>query len=147
MSLPVSGGWGDVEGFLRADRWTLVKVKQRGRRRMRHVPYEKMLSDGRVLRTRISHDRGASISPGRFRAVLRYELEVTREQFWAAIRTGEPVNRIQEEPDEPEKPADHPAWVVAVLAGKLHLGHEEIARLSPEEAQQKVEDYWSRPGK
>jgi hypothetical protein len=35
--------------------------------------------------------------------------------------------------------------VLAVLVRDLHMSAEEIEALTPEEAQQLVNDYWSRP--
>jgi Antitoxin of toxin-antitoxin, RelE / RelB, TA system len=89
-----------------------------------------------------SGERGALLT-GRFALILRDQLEVSREQFWAAIRSGEPVGRPSSA-DEPA-PVEHEAWVVAVLTQKLHMTAKQIAALSAEEAVARVEEYWSRP--
>jgi hypothetical protein len=131
--------FGDIEDFLAADGWRQVRV---GGRRQRHLRYEKLLADGRLLQTQISHSRAKSISPGRFAAILREQLEVSREQFWQAIRAGEPVERPVDL-DEPEPAVEHPAWVVRVLVEELHLSTDEISSLSTQEAIDRVHEHWS----
>jgi hypothetical protein len=140
---PTSPTWGDVENFLGADGWTQTRPGQRGGRRQSHIFYEKLLPDGRVLQTHISHDRGATISAGRFGSILREQLEVSRREFWDAIRSGNPVARPV--PVDEEKPPEHEAWVIRVLVENLHMTAEEIEGLSVEEGQALVHKYWSRP--
>ena len=104
---PTAPTWGDVEEFLGADGWRPVEKGQRGGGRSPHIFYEKTLDDGRVLQTHISHSQQKTLSPGRFSSVLRYQLEVSREQFWECIRTQRPVDR----PIELEaRPVEHEAW-------------------------------------
>jgi carotenoid cleavage dioxygenase-like enzyme len=85
-----------------------------------------------VLQAHVSHSRQKTMSPGRFSSLLRHDLEVSKDQFWACIRTGKPVDR----PVVLDAPAtvEHDAWVVAVLAGELHLSPQEIERLGRDEA-------------
>lgn len=137
-----SPSWGDVEEFLAADGWRQIPASERGGRRQPHIFFEKELADGRMLQTHISHDRSATISPGRFGAILRAQLEVSRAEFWEAIQTGEPVDRPVEVDEE--APVEHEAWVVAVLVGELHMSAELIEALSQEQAVQLVHEHWSR---
>lgn len=137
---PASPTWADVERFLDADGWRQLPAKARGGRRQKHVFFEKLLPDNRLLQTHISHDRSASMGAGRFGAILREQLEVSREAFWEAIRTGNPVERPT--PIE-ERPVEHPAWVVRVLIGELHLTADEIERLDPDEAERRVRAHWT----
>lgn len=139
---PTAPTWGDVEDFLRADRWRRLEKGERGGGRNRHVFYEKTFEDGRVLQTHISHSRQKTLSSGRFSSVLRHQLEVSREQFWECIRTQRPVDRPAE---LEEGPVEHEAWVVAVLVGELHMTAEQISALSEDEAKRLVHEYWSRP--
>lgn len=88
---PVAPTWGDIEAFLAADGWR--QTPQHGGERQRHVFYEKVLEDGRVLQTHVSHSAQKSLSPGRFSNILRYQLEVSKDEFWDCIRTGKPVDR------------------------------------------------------
>jgi len=78
--------WAQVERFCRIDGWTEV-------RRTGHVHFEKVLPDGTVLRTHRSFASRKTMSSGRFRAVLRYQLSISEEQFWQALATRKPVDR------------------------------------------------------
>ena len=138
---PSSPTWGDVEQFLNADGWRQIPTGERGGRRQSHIFFEKTLPDGRTLQTHISHDRSARMSAGRSALILREQLEVSREAFWGAIRSGEQVERPV--PDDQEEVVEHEAWVMAVLVGSLHLSAEEIASLSSADAVALVHDYWS----
>ena len=71
-----------------------------------------------------------------------HQLEVSKAEFWECIRTGQAVDRPVPVDDAP---VEHEGWVVAVLVSDLHMSAEEIEALTPEEAQQIVNDYWSRP--
>jgi len=137
-----SPSWGDVEAFLNADGWRRISPGERGGRRQRHVFFEKQLPDERILQTHISHDRSATVSPGRFGAILRDQLEVSRAEFWDAIASGEPVDRPAAV--EEAEIVEHDGWVIAVLVGELHMTAEEIEALSEQEAIDLVHEHWSR---
>ena len=138
---PAAPSWADVEKFLRIDGWRQIAAGERGGRRQAHIFFEKLLPDGRLLQTHISHDRSKKISPGRFGTILREQLEVSRADFWEAIRSGEPVAR----PVETEEAAvEHDAWVIAVLVGELHMGAAEIQGLSEDQAMRLVHEHWAR---
>jgi hypothetical protein len=78
--------WGQVERFCRIDGWREV-------RRSGHVHFEKLLSDGTLLRTHRSFASRKTMSPGCFKAILRLQLRVTEEEFWAVLDTKKPVER------------------------------------------------------
>lgn len=139
---PTSPTWGDVEEFLVADQWRRISANERGGRRQPHIFFEKLLPDGRLLQTHISHDRTSRISAGRFSGILKDQLEISRDEFWTAIRAGEPVDRPV--PLDEDEAVEHEAWVIQILAGELHMSPDEIAALSEEEAQARVHAYWSR---
>ena len=139
---PTSPSWADVERFLGADGWRQVPASERGGRRQSHIFFEKELPDGRLLQTHISHDRSSTISPGRFSTILREQLEVSRAEFWEAIRSGEPVERPVER--DGEEVAEHEPWVIAVLVDELHMTAEEIEKLTEQEAIDLVHKHWSR---
>src|SRR5262245_44060439 len=89
------------EKFCLVERWTQVR-DARGRTGTHHVTYELGLTDGRILRTRISHpvDRTAYGSNiwGR---ILRDQLDVTETAFWQCVQEG-----IRPDRGEPEVPAE-----------------------------------------
>lgn len=78
--------WAQIEKFCRLDGWSEV-------RRTGHVHFEKVLADGTVLRTHRSFASRKTMSPGRFKAILRHQLLVTEEQFWATLDSGKPTDR------------------------------------------------------
>ncbi|MBW8059873.1 MAG: hypothetical protein FVQ78_05970 [Solirubrobacterales bacterium] len=139
---PASPSWGDVERFLGADGWRQIPAGERGGRRQPHIFFEKELPDGRLLQTHISHDRSSTISPGRLSTILREQLEVSRAEFWEAIRSGEPVERPVKADDEGA--VEHESWVIAVLVGELHMTAEEIEKLTEQAAIDLVHRHWSR---
>lgn len=127
--------WGEVEHFCRVDGWQEL-------RRTGHVFFEKTLADGTVLRTHRSFAGRKTMSPGRFKAVLREQLRVSEQDFWRALETGQAVARPSQPPT-----ADPglPAYLVRVLKAELHLSEAEIAELEPAEAQRLVHEHWSQP--
>lgn len=139
---PTSPTWADVERFLVADGWRQIPAGERGGKRQRHIFFEKLLPDGRLLQTHISHDRSKAISPGRFATILREQLKVSRAAFWEAIRSGEPVARPVD--IDAEAPVEHEPWVIAVLVGEMHMGAKEVEGLSEAEAIGLVHRHWAR---
>jgi len=127
--------WGEVERFCRIDGWREV-------RRTDHVFFEKVLADGIVLRTHRSFASDKTMSPGRFKAILRTQLQVSEDDFWRALETGEPVARPSV---PPEAEAALPAYRVRVLKDELHLSEDEIGELTPADAERLVHEHWSRP--
>jgi hypothetical protein len=140
---PNAPTWGEMEKFLQADGWRRLPASSRGGSSENHIFFEKLLDGGELLQTHISHSRRGGPSPGRFGVILREQIKVSRAQFWEALSSGEPVARPA--PVETEQQVEHEAWVIAVLAGELHMTAEEIEQLDVEEARQLVLDHWSRP--
>lgn len=138
--IPTSPTHGDLEEFLKADGWAEVT---HGGSRQRYIFFEKVLAGDRLLRTHISHDRGKTMSAGVFSQILKEQLEVSRQEFWETIRNGEPVSRPVET-DEIEV-FEHPAWVVNVLVGEMHMSAADLAELSTEDAERLVHEHWGRP--
>jgi hypothetical protein len=82
-----------------------LDLAARGRTGTHYVTYELGLPDGRILRTRISHpvDRNAYGS-SLWSHILRDQLGVSEEEFWACVRDGiKPDRGVPEAPPE----ADH----------------------------------------
>lgn len=137
---PTSPSWGDIRDFLAADRWQELPSAARGGSQTDHIWFAKTLPDGRLLQTKVSHSTKKTVSAGRFRAICRHELEVSVNEFWACARSGKPLDRPVPI-DEPEY--QHPAWVVNVLVGQLHMSGEEVAKLGREEAERLVHEHWA----
>jgi len=124
--------WAHIDAFCRADRWDEVRETD-------HVHWEKLLPSGEVLRTHRSFASDKPISQGRFGVILREQLKVSRDEFWRAIETREPVDRPVEL-DEPEK--EYPAWVVLGL-GKYGIHEARVRAMSPEEAEKLLQEKWA----
>lgn len=136
MSAPSrTPSWREIEEFCRIDGWTLIRETD-------HRFFQKVLASGEVLETHTSFSGGGTMSQGRFSAILRTQLRVSREQFWEALRTSEPVERPA--PIEEEKPK-HRLWVIQVLKHELGRTEAEIEQLAVEEAEGLVYEHWSRP--
>ncbi len=136
---PNSPTWGDIRQFLSADRWREIPSNERGGTRSKHIFFDKVLEDGRVLETHVSHASDKTVSAGRFGEILRTQLEVSRADFWECVRSGTPVGRpVHTDP----APIEHPAWVVRVLVGELHMTAEEIGALTAQEAVERVNQHW-----
>jgi hypothetical protein len=138
---PAAPTWGEIEEFLKIDGWEQLAPSARGGSSQDHIFFEKLLEDGRVLVTHISHSRKKRPSPGRFSLILRDQIEVSRNEFWAALQSGKPVARPV--PLESEEVVEHEPWVVETLARDAQMSPEEIDALSPEEAREIARDPWT----
>ena len=66
--------WSDLESFLRRDGWNMVR--QNGRDKI----FEKILSNGEILRTAVSKGTG-EIGKGLFNRILKQQLRLDKEYF------------------------------------------------------------------
>lgn len=129
----------DHDRFCDVEGWTRVR-DARGRTGTHHITYELDLPDGRVLRTRVLHppDRqtyGASL----WSHILRDQLGVSEEEFWACVRDGMRPDR-----GVPEAPAAaHPADIVHLLITRVGLAESEVAAMSKAEAVERLNRYWA----
>jgi hypothetical protein len=134
--------WSDLRRFCDIDGW-----EERGRTRGGtgdHFRYRKLLPDGRILRTKASHGNDEIGDPGLWHHILRNQLELeTEEQFWEALRAGQPVPRGAAEPGPPGSPSI-PTWVVSGLL-RAGVAEADIRGMSAEEAQRRLEELWSQP--
>lgn len=102
--------------------------------------YELHLPDGRIIRTRISHppDR-TTYGPGMWSHVLRDQLEVSEDEFWACVRDGVKPDRGQ-----PETPAQAlPADLVYLLINRVGLPESTVAAMTKAQAIERIDRYWS----
>jgi hypothetical protein len=129
----------DHDKFCGVEGWTPVR-DARGRTGTHHVTYELHLPDGRVLRTRISHppDR-ATYGSSLWSHILRDQLGVSEEEFWACVREGiKPGRGVPEVP-----PEALPAELVHLLITRVGLAEPEVAAMSKAEAVEQLNRYWS----
>jgi len=128
----------DHDKFCGVESWTAVR-DARGRTGTHHVTYELQLPDGRILRTRISHppDR-STYGSSLWSHILRDQLGVTEEEFWACVRDGiKPGRGIPEAP--PEAIA---AELVHLLITRVGLAEREVAAMTKAEAVERLNRYW-----
>ena len=123
----------DHDDFCVAEKWQLVRGAS-GQPVRHHRTYELTLWDGRILRTRISRPVDKSTySAGMWTHILRTQLAVDAEAFWACVRDeklpdrGAPETLTQREP--------LPLYLVRALS-ELGVDESESLTLTAAEAAQ-----------
>lgn len=129
----------DHEAFCAIEGWQRVR-DARGRAGTHHVTYELALPDGRILRTRISHpvdrsDYGTSL----WHHILRDQLQVTEDEFWATVKENKRPGRGVPEPPAQALPAD----VVHLLISRVGLSEAEVAGMTKDQAVNRLQRYWT----
>jgi hypothetical protein len=108
--------------------------------RSHHETFELALSDGRILRTRISHPPGRqTYGASMWAHILRDQLDVTPEEFWTCVGEGIPPLRSAAQPERMSIPAN----LVHLLIHSVGLSEDEVRAMSKEEAVQRATDFWS----
>ncbi len=125
--------------FCTVEGWDRVR-DARGRTGTHHVTYELPLHDGRVLRTRISPpvDRTA-YGAALWRHILRDQLDVSDDEFWACVLHDRLPDRGAPEPSKESLPAD----LVHLLIHRVGLPDEAVAALTKDEAVARLQQYWT----
>jgi hypothetical protein len=129
----------DHDRFCKNEGWRRVR-DARGRTGTHHVTYELDLPDGRILRTRISHppDR-TTYGPSLWAHILRDQLCISPEDFWACVRDG-----IRPPRGMPEVPVVAlPADVVHLLKTRVGLTDAEVAAMTKDEAVARLQRFWT----
>jgi hypothetical protein len=107
-----------------------------------HVRYSLELPDGRVLNTKISRPVDRTVyGEDLWQVILREQLQVTEEQFWACVRDGTRPDRgiITESGPSAET---IPANVVHILKAN-GLTDAEITTLGRADAIKRAQEIWS----
>ncbi len=135
----------DHKRFCEVEGWDTVR-NARGKQVRHHLTYELALSDGRVIRTRISRPANSdSYGPSLWAAILRDQLEVTEAAFWECVEHR--VLPPRPGRDFAQHAAGLPASLVHQLKMSLGLSDAEIASLSKDEAVARMTAFWSQPHK
>lgn len=131
----------DHRKFCEHEGWDESKSATGGRV-SHHLTYEFPHPDGRTLRTRIS--RPVKPEPyGKNMAahILRDQLEVTIEEFWACADDNVVPGRGIPAPET----ETIPLGLLIVLRDQMHLREDELKGLSKDEAVRLATEFWSRP--
>ncbi len=126
----------DHERFVRNEGWQQVPSTH-------HETYELELPDGTVLRTRISRPPDkTTYGPRMWAHILRDQLEVTAEEFWACVQGGAgPERSPGDAPDDVDDAV--PVDVVNLLVARVGMTRRDIARLTRQEAIARLNEYWA----
>lgn len=114
------------------------KDKKSGRKTGDHHRYTLVLATGDVLYTRISHGSGGVDDPALFAEILRNQLKVTKEQFWACVKDGTLPPRPCAAPAPPANAID--AKLARNLLRKVGLTSADLAGLD----QARAVEVWQR---
>ena len=127
----------DHQRFCTTEGWRRT-TDATGRTGTHHVTYEMDLPDGRALRTRISHpvDR-SDYGPSLWRHVLRDQLVVTDEEFWACATEGRPPLRGA------PTAAALPAELAHLLLHTVGLTDDEVAAMTKDQAVARLNEFWT----
>lgn len=129
----------DLKKFCRIDGWTeTVEAKRPGggtKKRGDHYRYRRVLDDGSVLRTRVSHGRGPAFDdPSMWSHVWRDQLGLDSEDdFWEALRSGDPVPRGAVAASPPDAPAKE-LWLVEFLIHVTGISEADVLAMEEDEA-------------
>jgi hypothetical protein len=127
----------EVEGWEDKDK---VSRKKEGD----HKRYVFTTPTGERLFTRISHGRDKIQDPDLFQHILRDQLKIDEDQFWAAVDLGKiPVRPV------PEGTVDYGTSIDAKLAWnlltKVHLTHAQLSEMTQAEAVKVWHEWLNKP--
>lgn len=129
----------DLKTYLERDGgWEEIPNLARGRRRGGdHWRYRKVLPDGTVLRTKVSHALGDEIGHDLFGHIVRDQLRTSIAHF-ADVLAG----RAADAP-VPEQPTAEPipGWLVNRLIHTVGLPESEVREMSADDARARWEAY------
>lgn len=132
----------DHNRFCLTEGWTVVR-DARGRTVRHHITYELALPDGRLLRTRVSRPAdNTAYGPGLWHVILRDQLDVTEDEFWACVSDKQLPRRGRAPNPVPTRAL--PAGLVYQLIHVAHVPESDVANLSLVEANARMAEHWSR---
>ena len=129
----------DHQSFCVIEGW-VERRRATGKRGTHHVNYELAVPDGRILYTRISHpvDR-TDYGPSIWGHILKDQLEVTSEEFWACVEDKTLPPRSQ----MPEPREVIPMGVLRVLIQEARIPEAEVRAMTKAEAIQRLADFYT----
>lgn len=128
--------WDELRDFLKYDDWDEDRATG-------HDFFEKTLPDAEILRTHASRSGSKTISPGRFKAILADQLQLSEAEFWEVLRTRTPAPRPSRTPEP--APKSLPLWLAGALEREVGMTRKQIAQLDETEARRQLDEARSRP--
>jgi hypothetical protein len=132
--------FGDLKTYVEQDGWT--QEKNLARRRSKtgdHWRYSKEQPGGPTLRTKVSHSVREGIGASLFAHILRDQLRVDEDTFWAVVH-----GRTAPETSAPPAPTPVPGWLIQRLIATVGMSEDEVRALTAEEAAAAWEAYQTR---
>lgn len=134
----------NLRRFCEVDGWTETK-SARGTT-PDHFRYRKVLPDGTILKTKVSHGNGSVEDPTLWSRIWKHQLGLTSEQdFWKALSSGDEVTRPSNHAPQPvpAQPVHLPRELFWLLVHNIGLSEQEAAALSKEEAVTRMNEHYS----
>lgn len=137
------GSRADHGKYCTTEGWQLVR-DARGRSVGHHATYELDLPDGRILRTRISRPPNTTTyGPDLWKAILRDQLCVSEDEFWACVTNKTKPDRGGEAGTVPERAL--PAQLVWQLIREAGVPEADVAGMTLGDAVAKMTEHRSKP--
>lgn len=127
--------------FCLTEGWTEVR-NATGQTVRHHQTFELSLPDGRILRTHISRppDSKDSYGPGLWSRILRDQLRVSPDEFWACVQDKVVPDRGAVHPPAESIPAD----VLTILVNR-GVAEKDVLRMSRHQALALMYELLSKP--
>lgn len=125
----------DHSRFVRCEGWHEVPSTH-------HQTFELVVADGRTLRTRTSRPPDRTTYGARLAAhILRDQLDVTVEQFFACVRRGIVPDRTAD--TDPTIEGSIPAEVAELLVTRVGLRRADLVGMTREDAIARLTTHWT----
>lgn len=139
MRLPT---FAELRRFVELEGWQTTDGSRPGRIGD-HFRYTFTTPAGERLYTRISHGRGQIHNPDLFAQILRTQLNISAEQFWAAIDHGVVPTRPGPQSTHTDDPVLD-AKLARNLITKVGLSTDQLIGMTQEEAVRRWNDWLTR---
>lgn len=137
----MSATYAEHKKFVSIDKWE--KLKSAKGKTGDHFRYRKVLANGDVLRTKVSHGTG-QYGPDLWKKIWSKQLALeTEDQFWEALKSGKPVVRPGDEEAEGSAPPGIPSELHWQLVHTAGIDEHTAARMTLDEAVQAMTRHWT----
>lgn len=131
--------------FVETEGWVRKGTARGSGRTGDHYRYNLVLATGDVLTTRVSHGAGQINDPKLIAAILRDQLAVREDDFWACVDRG--VRPPRPAPPAPVSTGEVlDAKLVRNLIRNVGLSESEVATMTKAEAVERWQDYLAGSG-